>query len=199
MTLNYEKVWEVMNELELTVCKVSTARDILDSAIDALGSGNREKAEKLMYAADEFLKYYLDEFDEKFKDAWNKTVVELGNQNKDDFMPPWGHSDLEYLANDYLTLDRITNFPDNQFEPDHYNFWVENNDLIDPAGNDLTDMINTDKKSWVIPVEVDSTNGEYFIQFPDELLKEANLKEGDTVDWIDNNDGTFILKKVNGK
>jgi hypothetical protein len=49
---------------------------------------------------------------------------------------------------------------------------------------------------WQLPVEADAS-GEYFVQFPDDLLDAANLKEGDTVEWVDNLDGSFILKKVN--
>lgn len=49
---------------------------------------------------------------------------------------------------------------------------------------------------WVLPVEVDGPSGEYFVTFPDDLLEAAGLKEGDTVEWIDNRDGSFILRKT---
>lgn len=49
---------------------------------------------------------------------------------------------------------------------------------------------------WKLPVEVDDASGDYYIQFPDDLLEAANLKEGDQVEWVDNNDGSFTLKKV---
>jgi bifunctional DNA-binding transcriptional regulator/antitoxin component of YhaV-PrlF toxin-antitoxin module len=39
---------------------------------------------------------------------------------------------------------------------------------------------------------------DYYIQFPDDLLEEANLKTGDEVVWIDRGDGSFLLKKVTG-
>jgi len=58
------------------------------------------------------------------------------------------------------------------------------------------DSEQSNKKNWVIPVEVDGASGEYFVQFPDDLLKAANLKEGDTVEWIDQGDGSYILKKT---
>jgi bifunctional DNA-binding transcriptional regulator/antitoxin component of YhaV-PrlF toxin-antitoxin module len=29
------------------------------------------------------------------------------------------------------------------------------------------------------------------------LLEAANLKEGDTVEWVDKGDGSYILRKVN--
>ena len=38
-------------------------------------------------------------------------------ETKDDGMRPWGHSDLEYLANSTLTEDRISNFPEEQTTP----------------------------------------------------------------------------------
>lgn len=50
---------------------------------------------------------------------------------------------------------------------------------------------------WVIPVEIDGPSGEYFVTLPDDLLKEVNLKEGDEVEWIENKDGSYILRRVN--
>ena len=50
---------------------------------------------------------------------------------------------------------------------------------------------------WQLPVDVDGLTGECYVQFPDDLLEAANLKEGDTVEWIDNSDGTYTLKKYN--
>jgi len=155
MTLDYARVWEKMNELEAASSKICSARAILDSAIDSLESGNREKTETLMYAVDEYLQYYLEEFDRKFKDAWDETVTKLKQEEADDYMRPWGHSDMEALS---------------QYKEDKV-------------------------VKWQLPVEEDTVNGEYFITFPDDLLEAANLKEGDDVEWIDNDDGTFILKK----
>ena len=50
------------------------------------------------------------------------------------------------------------------------------------------------KKTWVLPVE--QTFDDYFVSFPDDLLKAANLKENDQVEWIDNGDNTYTLRKV---
>ena len=49
-------------------------------------------------------------------------------------------------------------------------------------------------KKWTLPVEFDGQ--EYFIDLPNDLLEAANLKEGDAVEWIDNGDGSYLLKKV---
>ena len=168
MTLDYQKTWTAMNELESVTSKICSAREILDSAIAALENHKKEKAETLMYAVDEYLQYYLEEFDRKFKDAWEETVTKLKQEEVDDYMRPWGHSDMEALSQ--YTDEELDAMCDNAAKEDKV-------------------------VRWQLPVEEDTVNGEYFITFPDDLLEAANLKEGDDVEWIDNNDGSFILKK----
>lgn len=51
---------------------------------------------------------------------------------------------------------------------------------------------------WVLPVQVDGLTGDCYINLPDDLLEAANLKEGDQVEWIELNNGTFEMRKVNG-
>jgi len=51
-------------------------------------------------------------------------------------------------------------------------------------------------EKWVLPIEVDGPSGEYFVSFPDDLLEAANLKEGDKVEWVDQGDGSYLLRKV---
>jgi len=183
MTLNYDRVWKTLNELESVSSKICSARAILDSAIVSLESGNREKTETLMYAVDEYLQYYLEEFDRKFKEAWEETVTKLKQEEADDYMRPWGHSDMEALSSNYpLQSDDliIGNEPRDYYE----------NVAPSATQRDIDKVVR-----WQLPVEEDAVNGEYFITFPDDLLEAANLKEGDDVEWIDNDDGTFILKK----
>jgi hypothetical protein len=50
---------------------------------------------------------------------------------------------------------------------------------------------------WVLPVEY--IDDECFISFPEDLLEAANLVEGNHVEWIDQGDGSYILKKVEVK
>jgi len=54
-------------------------------------------------------------------------------------------------------------------------------------------------KKWVLPVEEDDPSGVQYITFPDDLLKAANLKEGDVLEWIDQGDGSFKMIKVTKK
>ena len=172
MTLDYQKIWNVMNSLEMVTAKISSAREILDSAVDRLQEHQYDKAETLLYAADEFLQYYLEDFDRKFKDAWKETVTKVKQQEIDDCMPPWGHSDMEALRYTDKEMDAMC---DNAAKQDKV-------------------------VKWKLPVEMgnDCITGEqeYFITFPDDLLEAANLSPGDDVEWVDRNDGSFLLRKI---
>ena len=174
MTVNYQKIWNVMNDLEMVASKICSAREILDSAVDRLQEYQYDKAETLLYAADEFLQYYLEEFDRKFKDAWKETVIKVKQQEIDDCMPPWGHSDMEALKYTDEELDAMCS--------------VAKKDKV---------------VKWQLPIEEENDymtgEKEYFITFPEDLLEAANLKEGDEVEWVDRNDGSFLLQKVSKK
>jgi hypothetical protein len=41
-----------------------------------------------------------------------------------------------------------------------------------------------------------NSEGEFFIEFPDQVLEEVGWKEGDSIKWVDNNDGSFTLEKT---
>ena len=58
----------------------------------------------------------------------------------------------------------------------------------------------SERKHWTLPVEEvrdeDTGEDEYCITFPDDLLEAANLKEGDSIEWIDRGDGSYEMRKV---
>ena len=52
-------------------------------------------------------------------------------------------------------------------------------------------------KSWTLNVEeTNDGSGDAILTFPPELLEQAGWKEGDTLKWIDQKDGSWLLKKV---
>jgi hypothetical protein len=166
MTLDYHRVWSALNDLEMVSSKISNAREILDCAVDRLQEHQYDKAETLLYAADEFLQYYLEEFDRKFKDAWAETVTKVHQQ--------------EYSVSS--TQDTSP-----ECKSAWNGFWEEE--------------LKQDKVvKWVLPIEEvedgDTGEQEYFITFPDDLLEAANLKPGQEVEWVDQGDGSYLLRKV---
>jgi hypothetical protein len=79
----------------------------------------------------------------------------------------WGHSDMEALRYTDKEMDLMC---DNASKQDKV-------------------------VKWQLPIEADSS-GEYFITFPDDLLQAANLKENDEVEWVEQEVGTFLLRKI---
>lgn len=266
------KVWEVMNDLEMMTSKICSAREIIDTAAEAIQKHDYDKAETLAMAAYEFLGYYLEEFDEKFKLAWKETVVKQKEEENDAWdavnkekeyyepsMPPWGHSDLEYLVHHKEPMSCDKDDPSPECKGAWNSFWEENyyseefEETLRREGYEYTPLpaketTKVDDKShseyyydytrndpnrlnpfsgkvyespdggktvysrnpgetertlvkedkvvkWQLPVEM-HPSGEYFVIFPDDLLEATNLTEGDTVEWVDRGDGSYLLRKV---
>jgi hypothetical protein len=192
MTINYHRVWEKMNSLEMVTSKVSSAREILDCAVDRLQEHQYDKAETLLYAADEFLQYYLEEFDRKFKDAWAETVTKVHQE--------------EYSVSSTCNKDDTSP----ECKGAWNSFWEENyypeevkDDCMPPWGHSDMEALSQQKEDkvvkWVLPIERKIEDGidDYYIQFPDDLLEAANLKPGDEIEWVDRGDGSYLLRKPN--
>jgi hypothetical protein len=50
-------------------------------------------------------------------------------------------------------------------------------------------------KTHTITLEEDPETGDLILPFTDEILQEAGWKEGDTIEWIDNKNGSWSLVK----
>ena len=151
-----------------------------------------------------------------WNDFWEENYYPEEHQKhnkevKDDGMRPWGHSDLEYgIVNDILTKDRISNFPGEQYTDE------ELNAMCDKAASDQEkekcreynlreaeyydnraelDAKYNKVKRWNLPVQVDGLTSDFFVNLPDDLLEAANLKKGDQVEWVDQGDGSYLMKK----
>lgn len=91
-----------------------------------------------------------------------------------------------------------------EWEETYYPEEVKDDGMRPWGHSDLEYLIanqNKDKvKKWVLPVEevqdAETGKDEYYVAFPDDLLEAADLKEGDRVEWIDQGDGSYLLKKV---
>ena len=56
-------------------------------------------------------------------------------------------------------------------------------------------MNNTTTTSWTLTVEEDPETGDGILTFPEDLLEQAGWKEGDVIEWIDQGNGSWQLKK----
>ena len=51
-------------------------------------------------------------------------------------------------------------------------------------------------KTWTISLEEDPETGDLILPLNDDILAETGWKTGDTIDWIDNKDGSWTMKKI---
>lgn len=49
---------------------------------------------------------------------------------------------------------------------------------------------------WTVTVEEDNETGEAVIQLPQELLKLQGWSEGTIIEWVPQDDGSYILQKA---
>ena len=54
----------------------------------------------------------------------------------------------------------------------------------------------TNQTQWTLPIQEDPETGEFILEFPDEVLEITGWTMGDTIVWIDNGDGSWILRKA---
>ena len=118
-------------------------------------------------------------------------------------MPPWGHSDLEYMIHNKEPLSCDKDDPSPECKKSWTKFWEEtpyplyvseDGDVWAPDYVTKEDKV----KRWVLPTQVDGLTGDVIVNLPDDLLEGAGLKEGDVIEWIDRKDGSFEMRKVNG-
>lgn len=48
---------------------------------------------------------------------------------------------------------------------------------------------------YEVITQEDPETGDVILPLPPELLEQAGWKEGDQIEWIENNDGSWVLKK----
>ena len=51
-------------------------------------------------------------------------------------------------------------------------------------------------KTWMVKLEVDGLSGDAIIPIPDEVADIVGWDINDEIEWIDNKDGSYILRKV---
>ena len=91
----------------------------------------------------------------------------------------------------HLTCDKDNTSP--ECKKSWNDFWEEPSQYTDEELNEMCDAAEAKEKvvKWILPVDDD-----YNITFPEDLIEQTGWKEGDTLQWIDQNDGSFLMKKV---
>ena len=112
-------------------------------------------------------------------------AISRGNkihQAIDDCMPPWGHSDMEALKYTDKEMDAMCSAAEEE-ELISKGYFKENGFWKKP-------------KTWIVEVSMDGLTGDAFLPIPDEVMDLVEWNLYDTLEWIDNKDGSWIIRKV---
>jgi hypothetical protein len=171
MTHDYDDVWAAMNDLSMCQSGLDELKVLLSTTMDSFNDDfpGRSETDQLLSATYRFMNYFMDEHTEKFDKAWEVTIS-VGKE----------------LQSVKAELSRLKNPENPQYTEEE----------LDAMCQDFDKWRKDRVTKWVLPVEQFAGSDEYLISFPDDLLKAANLKEGDQVQWIERGDGSFILQKV---
>ena len=113
-------------------------------------------------------------------------AISRGNkihQAIDDCMPPWGHSDMEALQYTEEELDAMCSA-------------AEEEEYLISKGYFKEDGYWRKPKTWTVKVEMDGLTGDAFIPIPDELLDIVEWNVDDELEWHNQGDGSYIVRKV---
>ena len=125
-----------------------------------------------------------DDISTKYKGTWDSfcgksdyhvSVAPSATQREIDLMPPWGHSDMEALQYTEEEIGEMCAAAELEQDLKNANEFLKEDKVV----------------KWVLPVD---DNG--VLIFPEDLLEAANLKEGDKIEWIPQDDQSCILRKV---
>ena len=94
-------------------------------------------------------------------------------------------SDVEHYQMQYQKSERLFNLLKGYAKPD-----TETEEYDDVTSEEEDKVIK-----WSLPVE-EAEDGEYYITFPEDLLEAAKLAPGDSVEWVDLTENTYLLRKV---
>lgn len=72
---------------------------------------------------------------------------------------------------------------------------VDDNTISDKESSNV-DVLLAGEHQWIIDVEEDDA-GALVLPFPETLMKLQGWLPGDTLEWIDNQDGSWSLKRLN--
>ena len=112
------------------------------------------------------------------------------NRNKPELVACDRNNTSEECKKSWNNFWEDPNYDDTELIPNLQYTEEELNAMCDAA----TSAKKGKENKWVIPVDDD-----YNITFPEDLLEQTGWKEGDTIQWIDQGDGSFKMVKKETK
>ena len=81
MTIEYQKTWEVMNELEQAFNKIATVEFMVDELNEAVCRNDSQEIVEISAALMAYIPVYLSHYEKASRRAWNNTVVKVAEDD----------------------------------------------------------------------------------------------------------------------
>ena len=103
--MNYDTIWEVMNEVEEAFSQVKTIEFLTDEIQRAVDVGDIDSINNGAHALIAFVPSYQRNFDEKFATAWKEVVTPLHRNVKKDVITGLDYAEVvKYYSHDRWDL-----------------------------------------------------------------------------------------------
>ena len=81
MTIEYQKTWEVMSDLEQAFNKIATVEFMVDELNEAVCRNDTQEIVEISAALMAYLPVYLSHYERASRRAWNNTVTKVAEDD----------------------------------------------------------------------------------------------------------------------
>ena len=79
--MDYNKTWEVMNNLEESFNRIKALEDMVEDLTEAVNNGETQSIIDISHAINAYLPVFISQYDKASKRAWNNTVIKAAEED----------------------------------------------------------------------------------------------------------------------
>ena len=79
--MDYNKTWEVMNNLEESFNRIKALEDMVEDLVEAVNDGESQSIIDISHAINAYLPVFISQYDKASKRAWNNTVIKAAAED----------------------------------------------------------------------------------------------------------------------
>ena len=79
--MDYNKTWEVMNNLEESFNRIKALEDMVEDLTEAVNNGETQSIIDISHAINAYLPVFISQYDKASKRAWNNTVIKAAAED----------------------------------------------------------------------------------------------------------------------
>tara|TARA_B100000900_G_C20421399_1_gene651097 strand:+ start:332 stop:706 length:375 start_codon:yes stop_codon:yes gene_type:complete len=79
--MDYNKTWEVMNNLETSFNRITVLRDMIEDLVEAVNNDNKNDVIDITHALNAYMPVYTSQYEKASRRAWNNTVIKAAEED----------------------------------------------------------------------------------------------------------------------